>query len=267
MSKVMDTIAKLLAQAEGTDNEHEADAFLAEAQRRATVYSIDLAVARQHTAKRQQRETPIQRTITIGARGKMGNTKLVQLFLAAARANDVTCNIAHNNTYVIAFGFPADIEVAEAIYAHVSYQMVEAANAYLKTDDFREDAYWCERTWTWKQVSARTARLSFYESFIERIGSRLMEAKLSAEAAAIADEADETNEVPEASGTALVLADKKAEVKDFYTHHSEARGSWRGGRRTTAAGSTAARTAGRQAGDAARLTAVPTLPHGKTAIG
>ncbi|MEO6794476.1 MAG: DUF2786 domain-containing protein, partial [Mycobacterium sp.] len=39
-------IAALLRQAEGTDNAHEADAFMSAAQRLATATSIDLAVAR-----------------------------------------------------------------------------------------------------------------------------------------------------------------------------------------------------------------------------
>ncbi len=44
--KMLARIAALLRQAEGTDNPHEADAFMAAAQRLATATSIDLAVAR-----------------------------------------------------------------------------------------------------------------------------------------------------------------------------------------------------------------------------
>uniref|UniRef100_UPI000ADFFD5D DUF2786 domain-containing protein n=1 Tax=Nocardia amamiensis TaxID=404578 RepID=UPI000ADFFD5D len=39
-------VGALLRKAEGTDNEHEAEAFSAMAQRLATQYSIDLAMAR-----------------------------------------------------------------------------------------------------------------------------------------------------------------------------------------------------------------------------
>ncbi len=45
-------IAALLRQAEGTDNTHEADAFMAAAQRLASATSIDLAVARSHSSNR-----------------------------------------------------------------------------------------------------------------------------------------------------------------------------------------------------------------------
>ena len=44
--KMLARIAALLRQAEGTDNPHEAEAFMAAAQRLATATSIDLAVAR-----------------------------------------------------------------------------------------------------------------------------------------------------------------------------------------------------------------------------
>jgi len=44
--KMLARIAALLRQAEGTDNAHEAEAFMAAAQRLATATSIDLAVAR-----------------------------------------------------------------------------------------------------------------------------------------------------------------------------------------------------------------------------
>jgi hypothetical protein len=50
--KMLARIAALLRQAESTDNTHEADAFMAAAQRLATTTSIDLAVARAHAATR-----------------------------------------------------------------------------------------------------------------------------------------------------------------------------------------------------------------------
>ena len=50
--KMLARIAALLRQAEGTDNAHEAEAFMAAAQRLATATSIDLAIARAHSATR-----------------------------------------------------------------------------------------------------------------------------------------------------------------------------------------------------------------------
>lgn len=65
-------IAALLRQAEGTDNLHEAEAFMAAAQRLATATSIDLALARAHSAERTKAQMPVQRTITIGEPGRRG---------------------------------------------------------------------------------------------------------------------------------------------------------------------------------------------------
>ena len=77
-------IAALLRQAEGTDNAHEAEAFMTAAQRLATATSIDLAVARSHADKRTPAQTPVQRTITIGAAGTKGLRTYVQLFVVIA---------------------------------------------------------------------------------------------------------------------------------------------------------------------------------------
>ena len=61
--KMLARIAALLRQAEGTDNAHEAEAFMAAAQRLATATSIDLAVARSHSTSRTAAQVPTQRTI------------------------------------------------------------------------------------------------------------------------------------------------------------------------------------------------------------
>ncbi len=65
-------IAALLRQAEGTDNVHEAEAFMTAAQRLATATSIDLAVARAHSAQRTAAQAPVPRTSTIGEPGTRG---------------------------------------------------------------------------------------------------------------------------------------------------------------------------------------------------
>ena len=98
--RMLSRIAALLRQAEGTDNAHEAEAFMAAAQRLATMTSIDLAVARAHSAARTGAQTPTQRTITIGEPGSRGLRTYVQLFAAIALANDVRCDVASNSTYV-----------------------------------------------------------------------------------------------------------------------------------------------------------------------
>ena len=107
--KNLTRIANLLRQAEGTDNEHEAATFLQAAQRLATAASIDLAVARAHDPSAAQ-SGPTVRQVTIGSAGKRGLKTYVALFVAIGHANDLKVDVAHNSTFVMAYGFPGDID-------------------------------------------------------------------------------------------------------------------------------------------------------------
>lgn len=276
--KILAEIAALLNKAENTDNEHEASAFMHAAQVKATRHAIDLATARAHTEKSQRRSQPTHERIELGQKGKHGLKHYVSLFLAIGRANDVTCNIAHNSTYVIAFGMPEDIEMTKTLYTSLVMQMVEASNRYLKTGAYKEEKVWRQRRvpnpdyeygyWGdepktivesgYFPVDARIARSSFQEAFAGRIGHRLMEARLEARNAAeeaereqqAAQPAQEAAE-PAESSTALVLKAKEVEVADYYKQNSTARGSYRPSR--SKGSSSHARFAGREAGNRARL--------------
>ncbi len=131
--KMLARIAALLRQAENTDNAHEAEAFMAAAQRLATTTSIDLAVARAHAATRTPAQVPMQRTITIGEAGTKGLRTYVQLFVVIAAANDVKCDVASNSTFVYAYGFAEDIDATHALYASLVVQMVKASDGYIAT--------------------------------------------------------------------------------------------------------------------------------------
>src|ERR1700730_16600601 len=139
--KMLARIAALLRQAEGTDNAHEAEAFMAAAQRLATATSIDLAVARSArsmglgaSAKAQD---PVQRTITIGNAGTKGLRTYVQLFAVIAAANDVKVDVASNSTFVYAYGFAEEIATRHALYASLVMQMVRASESYLASGKHR----------------------------------------------------------------------------------------------------------------------------------
>ena len=162
--KMLARIAALLRQAEGTDNTHEAEAFMAAAQRLATATSIDLAVARSHADKRTKAQTPVQRTITIGNAGTRGLRTYVQLFVVIANANDVKCDIASNSTFVYAYGFAEDIDASHALYASLVMQMVRASEAYISSGRHRP-------------TPTITARINFQLAFGARVGKRLSEAR------------------------------------------------------------------------------------------
>jgi Protein of unknown function (DUF2786) len=230
--KMLARIAALLRQAENTDNVHEAETFMAAAQRLATTTSIDLAVARAHSATRSKAQAPTQRTITIGNAGARGLRTYVQLFVVIAAANDVKCDVASNSTFVYAYGFAEDIDATHALYASLVVQMVKASDSYLASGAHRP-------------TPTITARLNFQLAFGARVGQRLSDAR---------DEAKrEVARQPERStGTALALRNKDLELKSYYREASKARGTWRA-TSATAGYSSAARRAGDRAGRRARI--------------
>lgn len=230
--KMLARIAALLRQAEGTDNVHEAEAFMTAAQRLATATSIDLAVARAHAAKRTPAQTPIQRTISIGAAGSKGLRTYVQLFVVIAAANDVRCDVASNSTFVYAYGFAEDIDTSHALYASLVVQMVRASDAYISSGAHRP-------------TPTITARLNFQLAFGARIGRRLAEAREQARREATADRG-------RPPGTVIALRNKEIELHDYYRSTSKARGSWQASR-ASAGYSSSARHAGDRAGRQARL--------------
>ena len=243
--RMLSRIAALLRQAEGTDNTHEAEAFMAAAQRLATATSIDLAVARAHSATRTAAQSPTQRTITIGEPGARGLRTYVQLFAAIASANDVRCDVASNSTMVYAYGFGEDIDATHALYASLVVQMVRACDAYLATGAHRP-------------TPTITARLNFQLAFGGRIGQRLAEARDDAKREA-------TGFRKAKPGTALALRNKDIELRDHYRRESQARGTWRAAS-ASAGYSSAARRAGDRAGRAARLGSAPELPGARARL-
>ncbi|MDR3662868.1 MAG: DUF2786 domain-containing protein [Mycobacterium sp.] len=243
--RMLARIAALLRQAENTDNPHEAEAFMAAAQRLATTTAIDLAVARAHSATRTAAEAPVQRTVTIGEPGTRGLRTFVQLFVLIARANDVKCDIASNSTFVYAYGFGEDIDATHALYVSLVVQMVKASDGYIATGAHRP-------------TPTITARLNFQLAFGARVGQRLIDAQEEVKAAATTERADQP-------GTAIALRNKDLELVSFYRSTSKARGSWRA-TSATAGYSSAARQAGDRAGRRARLGPSTELSGARTAL-
>src|SRR6201998_4551501 len=243
--KSLARIAALLRQAEGTDNSHEAEAFMTAAQRLATAASIDLAVARSHASNRSPAQVPTQRTITIGTAGSRGRRTYVQLFVVIAAANDVRCDVASNSTFVYAYGFAEDIDASHALYASLVVQMVRASDSYLASGAHRP-------------TPTITARLNFQLGFGSRVGRRLAEAREQARSEA-------TNDRRRPPGTSIALRDKDVELHDFYRSASKARGTYQVSR-ATAGYSSAARRAGDRAGRRAPLQKSSALPRARGAL-
>ena len=254
MAATIQRIAALLAKAERTDNDIEDDAYLMKAQELATLASVDLAVARAKTAKRERRQQPESRTTTIGEKGRRANRHLITLFIAIAHANDAQVDIAANSTYVIGYGMPSDLDVIETMFASLSVHMVHSSQQFVVSRRWEGETYLAvvKRRRQVKEHTAQTARVAFYRAYVERITERLAQAREHAIREADQQRAAAQGREAE-GGTALVLREKGAEVSAFHRQTSSARGSWGGysGGVRSASGSAAA--AGRYAASRARL--------------
>lgn len=287
-SKYLRKVAHLMLQAERAATPEEAQAFAERAQKLRTKHSIDEAVARAKITAIEARAIPVQRQIVIGSRGTKGLRTYVELFLAISRANDVQCDIAHDSTVVYAFGFEADIDACELIYGHLLIQMVTASNDYLRSGAYKSETVRVPVyrqgeviTYTYrgarrrrilvgyedKPVKGVTARQSFQRAFAHAVGARLRQAReyaineaedaRQAERAALPPELTLVREASLAEHapseeTAVVLAAKEVEVRDYYKQNSEAKGSWRGFRANNPTAAKSAR-AGAKAGQNASL--------------
>ncbi|MBU6277687.1 MAG: DUF2786 domain-containing protein [Actinomycetales bacterium] len=258
--RTIERISALLVKAERTDNAAEADAYLMKAQALATAASIDLAVARAHGQRQQARVTPQMRTIVIGEKGKRANRHLIALFVVIAHANDSQVDIAGDSTFVIGYGMPEDLDVVEAVFSSVAVQMMQAAQHWVATGQWRQEEYVAARRVagrTRRSVrphTAQTAKASFLLAYVSRIEERLTQARDQARSQA-------WTRVPggKSAGT-LVLRAKETEVQDFHRATSTARGAWGGYSGAVRKDRGSATAAGRQAASQARLGSSPGLP-------
>jgi hypothetical protein len=238
--RLVDKVGKLLAQAEGTTNEHEAAAFVERAQALATAHAVDLELARVRQRERHRRgggEPLVQERIEVGARGRRGNRHRVLLYAVVAKPNDVLVNVAHDSTYVIGFGHRADLDVAERLWASLAVQMTSAAQRRLDGGEHRTAG-----------VPALTWRLSFYDGWVGAVGRRLERAREQA-----VQQVEAATGTAGSTSTALVLRAKADRVREFYAAQSDARGSWRGAASGRTAWSRGAQAAGRADGTRADL--------------
>lgn len=128
-------LAKVLNQAErAPEGSPERATYMDAALRLSAAYSIDLAVARAHQAKKEQVEQPEKRGFKVGNPDltQNKNAHFVDLMLAICQHNDIEVTISGSNLFVYGHGMPSDLDVAERLFALLSVQMVAEADAGLK---------------------------------------------------------------------------------------------------------------------------------------
>ena len=263
MSATIERISALLIKAERTDNEHEAAAYLMKAQSLATLASIDLAAARARRIASEVPEQPITRTVSIGEKGKRANTHLVALFVVIAHNNVTMVDVAHDSTYVVAYGMPSDVETTHTLFASLSVQMATTAQRYLEAGTWRHEKYKVRSRSTGllvtKPFTKQTARAAFYRGFVDTINERLLRAREQA-----IQQHDEHRD--DHQSAAVVLRNVEKDVSSFHRRTSDARGRWGGYRGGADGRSGSAAGAGRSAAERARLRAADELPGGPRAL-
>jgi len=260
-STILEKVAALLAKAEGTSNEVEADAYLSKAQQLATLYSLDLAEAQRVAGKKTRSPMLMQKRIHVGEERKHVNKHLVELFLAVGQANDVRFTIAHNSTYVCAFGYEPDIEISEALWISLATQMCTSAAEHVKSGAWKGQTHTVRKNSNQRwgayyediPVTAAVAKATFYQAYIHKVADRLTTARRSAVKTYDAAHTDQD------SNGALVLVKKEESVTAYYKKNNNARGSWSGVRSRTAGRKSVSAAAGTKAGERAKLSATKSV--------
>lgn len=155
---VIEKILALQAMADSTPFGPEREAFSAAAQKIASANMITLEMAQRRASTTNRTEQPTRKHIVMGRKGIKGLYRSVNLFIGVAKANDVQVGIAFDSTYVVAYGFPSDIEVTELLFTHLVIQMHEASQDYLDKGEYKSDTYYNEKEGRYKRVDGRVAR-------------------------------------------------------------------------------------------------------------
>lgn len=226
--RILERVRALLAKAESTTFDAEADTFTAGAQALMARHSIDAAMLAAAAPGRAVGEGPTARRISIDPPYEGPKVALLD---AVATANRCRTVWSKELGFVTFFGFGTDLSAVETIFTSL---LVQSTRAMARAGT---------RTYAGGQSRTRSFRTSFLSAFAHRIGERLREVteeETSAREGAAGGE----------SGRALVLVleERTAEVDDAVTqafpdlvskplsHASDAEG-WHAGTRAADAAS------------------------------
>jgi hypothetical protein len=185
--RVLRKVRALLAKAESTEYEDEADALTAKAQQLMTAHSIERALAE---GAQQVRSHPVVRRIWLDAPYLTAKSMVID---AVARSNSCYSILSKAWGFVTLVGHSADLDTTELLSTSLLVQATRAMTAA----GSQTSRYGTSRT--------RSFRQSFLVAYAGRIGERLAEASTQAQTTADAEQ----------GGTLLpVLAARADEVRD-----------------------------------------------------
>ncbi|GLY27759.1 hypothetical protein Kisp02_11240 [Kineosporia sp. NBRC 101731] len=190
--RVLSRIRALLAKAEATTSEAEAEAFTAGAQERMARHSIDMAMV-QAGGDQVRGERPATRRIWIDPPYEQSKTVLLN---AVAQANRCRSVWTKNIGFCTVIGFAADVEAVEALFTSL---LVQATMAMTRAGRIEEAG---------GRARSKTFRQSFLAAYAFRIGERLTEITQEQTEAARAELGDDR--------LLPVLASRQQDVEDRF---------------------------------------------------
>ncbi|MEU0565343.1 DUF2786 domain-containing protein [Nonomuraea sp. NPDC005983] len=178
--RTLDRVRKLLAKAERTDNEHERATFMAAASSLMARHGID------SLDPAEPRRGPRDRVVVLPDPWAREKARLVSLVAQAVRCRPLLIGRGEGGQRVHIFGFTSDLERADVLATSLLLQMASGlARVSLPPD----------------VTAVRAYRRSWLLGFTDEVHRLLSQAEARAEAQA------------PGVGTALVLADRRAEVE------------------------------------------------------
>lgn len=192
---ILSKIRKILAKAEGTDNEHEAQAFLNKAQELMAYHHVHVSDLKEDNA-----DEMVQRKIVVGKGRAVGNIDKVSLFCTLCDLNgckgyrmpgyyddELQCIV----DYAGGVGRRSDMELVEEFFTHLLMQLERDVQHAVKYERPEWD-------------SAKTYRSNFMQSWVRTVGNRLEEQHVKLETKINIETSDSLS---------LVLADKKVQAE------------------------------------------------------
>lgn len=166
--KVLRTIRALLAKAESTEFEAEAEAFTAKAQQMMTKHSIEMAMLAAQSGAGAPAGVVVRR---VHLHDPYAQQKAI-LLSTIARVNGVRCVWESDYGFTSVMGFPVDVQLTEVLFTSLLVQATQGVAAA-----------------TAARSAQRTAafRRAFIVSFAQRIAERLENAREAGEAQAEAE--------------------------------------------------------------------------------
>lgn len=177
--RTLETMRRLLAQAESTDSAAERDTCMDRVQRLATRHQVALAVLRAKTVDQEHAASPVEESIQIGEPGQRSLWCFVNLMTAIMHSNSLLGTVAHGNTSMTLLGFREDIDIAKQLFYSLSRQMQAAWKQYL-AEFPAEYAYTGRPESRPKKVATITRKNAFFTEFGNQVARRLAAAREAA---------------------------------------------------------------------------------------